>query len=340
MGHTHENHHEQHSGREPQLGGDHVPRSALSGYEPLLGGLRRVGVDVERIAGLINATDAETRRILIKQVQRFGQAGEYARELVEVVPAYARQKHRNWQGTFTPTQRANALLALAELGSYESVVPLLDTLDDANYAVREAARRALPAICARLDPDEKRTQVVYYALVDALSTLPLSARKVASHILIKAPPELVLKPLLTRGLESSEWGARRESAWILGMLGDRRATRRLIDALHDKSSAVRASAGWALGRMDAPLAIEPLTILSADRDEVVRAAAIEALGKQAFRGFKQDEDITEALAPIIAALEEREWSVRHAALEALEIVNSPQARRALDAYYEKYASLD
>jgi len=321
------------SGLEPSLGG-HRSGRAFSGYEPLLGGLRRSGVDVERIAGLLNAGDAETRMAILEPVLRFGQAEEYAQELIEAVPPHARQKTTNWQGTFTVTQRANAIHALAVIGSYESLVPLLGVLADAHSSVREASREALTAICARLDPTDRRTEVVYFALVDALGLLPLSARKVISHILIAAPPDLVLKPLLTNGLSDAEWGARRESAWILGMLRDRRATRRLIDMLGDSMPAVRASAAWALGCLDAPIAVEPLTqVAQRDQDEVVRAAAVEALGFHAARLAAQDEDPAQPLASIVAALEQREWSVRHAAIEALEGIRIPQARSALQAYY-------
>jgi HEAT repeat protein len=315
------------SGLEPQLGG--ADASLLSGFEPLLGGSRRAPADLRRVQAVINAAAPADRQRVLDEVTRLGQARLYAEELAQVVPARARQKTGSWRGTFTPSQRVNALLALALIGSYESIAPLVEALSDAVYEVRTAAAAALRTICARLEPDDRRTRIVYRALVDALRLLPLDARKVVARILAAAPPDLVLGALLRDGLGAGEWWARREAAWVLGVLGDARATRALIDALRDPSTAVRASAAWALGQLDAPPALAPLDAASRDPDEVVRAAAVEALGAHAARRSPLEPDYHAALERIIEALRDYDLGVRHAAFDALAALDSPQVRQLL-----------
>lgn len=322
------------SGREPQLGQGDLPD--LSGYEPLLGGVRRAGADMTRVLAIVDAVDDADRDHLLRVVDRLGQTDLYARELAQVVPVRARVKVGNWRGSFTPGQRMRAMQALAGIGSYESVVPLLEALADDIYEVRKTAEEALVSVCGRLDPEKEQTRIVYHALVDALSMQPLSARKVVARILAAAPPDLVLGPLLNEGLTSGDWWARREAAWVLGALGDRRATLRLIGMLDDPSPAVCASAAWALGQLDAPIAVEPLIDLLDSGDEIMRAAAVEALGELAGRLSPLDEWLEVALDALIAALQDTDIAVRHAALEALsDLQANPTARRALRAFIEK-----
>jgi len=322
------------SGYEPQIGGGSAPN--LTGYEPLLGGVRRVGVDMRRVQTLINAPTEVDRRRILDTVRRFGQTDAYAKELAQVIPARARQKVGGWRGTFTPGQRCAAMDVLAEIGSYESILPLIDALADDVFQVREAAARTLTAICARLDPFDRRTQIVYRALVDALAMRPLSARKVIARVLASAPVDLVLKPLLVAGLGSPDWWARREAAWVLGKLGERRAVPRLVRALNDPSAAVRASAAWALGQIDAPAAIKPLSTALEDRDEVVRAAAVEALGAQVRRLSALDASFRPVIGRLIEMLADPDISVRLSAKETLaELAQNAEARRVLQTFRDK-----
>jgi HEAT repeat protein len=319
------------TGQEPQLGGsDAAP--ILSGFEPILGGERRAGADVERVQAIINAAGESDILTALDFVERMGQAELYAQELARVVPKRARQTVGGWHGSFSPGQRQNAIAALAVIGSYESIVPLIEALADDHAAVRVDAGDALAKVCKRLDPSDKRTKIAFRALVDALRGLPLSGRKTVASILAASPPDLVLGSLLNHGLVAKEWWARRESAWALGALGDRRATKRLIYALIDSSSAVRTSAAWALGQLDAPVAIEPLAETLDDPDEVVRAAAVEALGAQANRLDLTDDTFDMVISLIAGSLYDEDISVKHAALEALTRINAPQAREALRVY--------
>lgn len=318
------------TGLEPQLGSAMLPD--LSGYEPLLGGVRRAGADMSRVLAIVNALDPTERAHLLRVVERLGQTELYARELAQVVPVRARVKVGNWRGSFTPGQRQRAMQTLAEIGSYESIVPLLEALADDIYDIRKTAEDSLTRICAQLDPALSQTRVVYQAFVEALRMQPLSARKVVARILAAAPPDLVLGPLLTEGITSGDWWSRREAAWVLGALGDRRATLRLLDLLDDPSPAVGASAAWSLGQLDAPIAVEPLIDVLDGGDEIVRAAVVEALGSLAGRISPLDERLDLALDTLIVMLQDGDLAVRHAALDALaELQENPSARRALKA---------
>lgn len=322
------------SGHEPQIGGGSAPN--LTGYEPLLGGVRRAGADMRRVQTLINApTEADRLRIL-DMMRRFGQTDAYAKELAQVVPARARQKVGGWHGTFTPGQRIAAMHVLGEIGSYESILPLIDALADDVFQVREAAASALVAVCARLEPSDRRTEIAFRALVDALAMRPLSARKVIANVLAGAPVDLVLKPLLVAGLGSPDWWARREAAWVLGKLGERRAVPRLARALGDASTAVRASAAWALGQIDTPAAIAPLADALEDRDEVVRAAAVEALGAQVGRLSALDAAFRPLIERLIGMLSDPDISVRLSVKETLaELAQNAEARRVLQTFRDK-----
>jgi|YNPNPStandDraft_1061719.scaffolds.fasta_scaffold50220_2 HEAT repeat protein len=322
------------SGQEPQLSA--VGGQPSSGLEPLLGGLRRAVVDVGRIQAILNAPNEAELQALLAHVIRFGQAPAYADELVQIVPAHARQKTGNWRGRFTPSQRCRAIQALALIGGHECIPALLDALSDTIYEVRQAARHALPLICTRLDPLDRRTFATYRLLVESLRTLPMQARRTVTQILAGVDREAALNVLLRYGLHAPEWWARRESAWVLGMLGDRRATRRLLAALHDSAPSVRASAAWALGRLDAPIAIEPLSAAAqSDEDEAVRAAAIGALGALIARLDPLDETLNTLVDRLAQALHDPELPVRRAAVDALSALDLPYARLKLRAWAER-----
>lgn len=316
------------TGREPELssGSD----SRLSGYEPLLAGVRRPGADPDRVARLV-ATDTPRReRVrLLDHIAGVGQIPLYAAELAKIVPPRSRYQAGSWRGTFTPGQRRQAMAVLAEVGGYEAVLPLIESLDDDSYDVRQSAASALTAVCRRLPPDDRRTRVVYAALVDALSVLKPGARKVAAGLLGSGPPQAALPALLSAGLGAAEPWVQREAAWALGKLGDRRAAKRLVAALDTADGSVRRMAAWALGRLDAPASIPRLVELMDDRDELVRAAAVEALGALAARLEAGDARVERALAHVAAALKDRDGGVRLAALEALAALDVRAAQAAV-----------
>ena len=302
----------------------------MSGLEPLLGGTRRAEADLSRIEMLLNTTSAEERVEIIDYVSRMGQTSVYVRELIQVIPLHARHKIGNWRGTFTLGQRCAAIDALAALGATESIPVLVEALADSTYRVRQAAEKALVAIAARLDAASPHNRAAVTALSAGLRSFSPGARKVVARILSVMPADLVLGQLLFDSLSAEEWEARRETAWVLGRLGDRRATMRLIATLKDESAAVRSSAAWALGQLDAPVAIQPLIEMLDDRDEAVRAAAVEALGAQIARLPDTDEQFRPTLDRLVDVLAiDHDPSVRTAVLEALVAIDVPEVKIVL-----------
>jgi HEAT repeat protein len=297
--------------------------------EPLLGGARRAEADLSRIEAILNAS-AEEHADIIDYIAQLGQSSVYVRELIQVIPPHARHKIGNWRGTFTLGQRCAAIDALGALGGPESIPVLLEALTDSTYRVRQASEAALEAVASRLDPTDSHTRAAVAALVGGLSSFSLGARKVVVRILSGMPPDLVLGLLLFNALTAEEWWARREATWVLGRLGDRRATMRLIATLKDESAAVRSSAAWALGQLDAPVAIRALSERLNDLDEAVRAAAVEALGAQIARLPDTDEQFRPALDRLVDVLAiDNDPSVRTAVLEALAAIDAPEAKISL-----------
>lgn len=82
---------------------------------------------------------------------------------------------------------------------------------------------------------------------------------------------------LTTMLSSSSEKTRLSAVLSLARLGDKRALKPLVSALHDPSSGVRAIAATALGKLGHKAALPALkTAASDDTDETVRAKAQEA----------------------------------------------------------------
>ncbi len=322
------------SGFEPQLGGLY-PR--LSGYEPVLA-VRQAGTaDLGLIRRLLDARDPVERGDTLEPVFRFGRGPLYAAELAQIIPARARHQLGGYRTGFTTGQRVNAIEALHLIGGAESILPLLEVLDDSAYQVRDAARLALPAICARLDSTERRTRLVYQALVEALAVLPVGGRRVVAELLAAGPPSLTFGPLVRWGLAAPEPHVRRESARILGLIGDKRATKSLIAALADPVAPVRGLSAWALGRMPTSAAVPPLIESLSDPDANVRASAVEALGCQAARLFADGSPVDAIVAALGRALNEGDPVVISEAFEALVTLNSPGSREVLAEFQKKAA---
>lgn len=316
----------------PQLSSGRRP--ILSGLEPLLGGARRAKADPERITLLLNGNPEHRKQGVLDYIIDVGQQPTYAAELATIAAGRAQRQFGTYKGSYDTFQRINATYALKQIGSYESIIPLLEALAEREYALREAARAALTGICARLDDADPRTAKVYRVMVQSLGMLPSVARKVITQMLADTNPDLVLGPLLKYGLTADTWQVRREATWTLGTIRDQRATKRLIRMLQDESASVRATAAWALGQLelDQPVVLQPLTDALTDDDQAVRAAATQALGDQLAWLPHDDPQFVPTLKQIAASFDDREASVRQAAIDALLTINTPQTRRLLRTF--------
>jgi HEAT repeat protein len=120
----------------------------------------------------------------------------------------------------------------------------------------------------------------------------------------------------------------------LGNLRDPSSAGTLIDALSDKSSAVRIAAANALGAIGDQRASKALvTLLKDQQDEQARIAAVNAIAK-----IKAPEAVTDLLE--IANNESDTWSVRKASVEALGEIRDARAVDSLvNTLNDQYATV-
>ena len=109
-------------------------------------------------------------------------------------------------------------------------------------------------------------------------------------------------------LKDSNVRVRVSVAEALGAIDGPKAVKFLLLVLTDESPEVRRVAAIAIGRMRADKAVEPLILLTRDSDIWVRAAAAEALGNI---GNKK------AIEPLLQLLSDESGFVKTAAIEAL-----------------------
>jgi HEAT repeat protein len=142
-----------------------------------------------------------------------------------------------------------------------------------------------------------------------------------------------VEPLIALLKDKSKY-LRKEAAWALGKIGDRRAVEPLIVALKDYyEEGLRKAAAEALGNIGDPRAGEPLIAALKDPNKDVRWAAAKALDKFNWTPGTDDTGVlywiakrewnkvvaigATAVEPLIAALEDGNEHVRWAAIEAL-----------------------
>ncbi len=136
----------------------------------------------------------------------------------------------------------------------------------------DASRRRLVAMTLD-DPDFESAVVAREALADDVRQLP--ADDAARAFIHQAA---------TDALASPDPGRARRGAFLLGNLGDRRATDALLAALADQDPLMRHHAAYLLGQVDDARAVAPLVGALHDGAPLVRATAIAALREYAGRG--------------------------------------------------------
>ena len=127
-------------------------------------------------------------------------------------------------------------------------------------------------------------------------------------------------PALLRSLKSSSWIARRNAAWALGALDDRRAGAPLIEMLGDPEPGVREQAAWALGALNEPAAVPALVTTLKDQSPKVRSQSAWALGAI---------DDRRAVDALVQSLADGEGGVRAQASWALGAIGDSRALNAL-----------
>lgn len=185
-------------------------------------------------------------------------------------------------------KRAQSACALGEAGERAaSAVPaLIKLLDD-------GARIDPQQVCCRHPLDDQSGQPDHESLVEN------SVGEAAVQALIGIGKPSV-EPLIA-ALADGRVRVRKNSAWALAQLRDRRALQPLLSAVKDESWEVRAYAAAALGEQRDAAVVEPLIVALKDESKYVRWFAAASLGQQ------RDRRVVE---PLIAALKDAHPRVR------------------------------
>lgn len=222
--------------------------------------------------------------------------------------------------------RASAAAALGTVGSPRGVEPLARALRDSSNRVRPAALEGLltiehPSAVVALIPDPMGEHWAQQAIAQQYVQKPGSAHGLG-HVV--TTEELV-------------------ADWICTVAGFK-ALSVLANALADRRREMRQIAALAMVGTGSPDAIaqvlSSLTGLKCETGEVVRPAiAVLAGHKDAFARHVAAEILgklgdTQAVQPLIKALEDRDGSVRLAAIAALGRLADPQAVEPLTQFLQ------
>ncbi|MFQ6120308.1 MAG: HEAT repeat domain-containing protein [Methanosarcinales archaeon] len=147
----------------------------------------------------------------------------------------------------------------------------------------------------------KRTKDVE-ALIQALNDKDWRVRKNAAYALGEIDDKRNVEPLI-KALGDKDWGVRKNSADALGKIGEP-AVEKLIKALSDKDWRVRWNAAYALGEIGSIESISALEKATKDYDNDVREKAKEALTKiKSSDWYKKEPQRKQALNTISIAEE-------------------------------------
>jgi HEAT repeat protein len=129
--------------------------------------------------------------------------------------------------------------------------------------------------------------------------------------------------ILLKLSKDSETGVKLSAISSLGNLTDKKASERIVEAIHDKDPEVRRTAVIALGSME--LGQENLKPLLQDNDMWVRVHAVRSLGNSL------RQDMVESIAPM---LNDAEIPVVLAAIESMALIGGKDAFSRLNSIIE------
>jgi HEAT repeat protein len=230
--------------------------------------------------------------------------------------------------------------SLARMQDARAIRVLVTSLADGDWQVRARAAQVLARVSADAPIEEATAQLAkavtdkdpvvrYYAaealtgigakavmpLIETLRTPRDQDRERAARVLWRIGKPAV-EPLIAfiqdRSLKPE---MRAVAAHALGVIGDARATKPLLQLLRDERYFVREQAAFALGQMGNG-AVEAILEMANASQPATREAAIEALGRF---------DLPQALARINEATTDANASVRTAAVKALGQTGSERA---------------
>ncbi len=167
---------------------------------------------------------------------------------------------------------------------------------------------SIPYLVTQLDTDGPRER-------HALEDLFVRIGEHAVEPLIDAFREELAKEETTRGV--------RMAAGILGKLEDGAAVPALVEAKEHPNWKVRSSVAGALGRIGDPGAVPALLSLLEDENEIVRKGAGVSLKRTAEKAEEGDAPGEDVVASLVDALDDRYYSVRYSAADALAAIGEP-----------------
>jgi HEAT repeat protein len=275
-----------------------------------LGALVKIGtLAVEPLIAVLKDGDKNARQVAAAVLGRIGDARAVeplivALEDVNVCSAAAR--------------------ALAQIGDVRAVEPLITVLKGGRRIdARQAAAEALDSL--GWNPDYGEDGTWYW----------IAKRDWGKCVAIGTA---AVEPLIT-ALKHRDSTVREAAAEALGRIGDARAVEPLIATLNDYNANLRRVAVQALENLGDKRAVEPLIAVLKDEGRDVRQKAAEALER-----FAWQPDMSEtgavywiakrewdkcvelgapAVGPLIAALRDRDSTVREASVEALVKLGTP-----------------
>ena len=226
--------------------------------------------------------------------------------------------------------RINTVEILSWIGDIDIIEPIIQTLNDKNSQVRNAAADALlemgePAIellVKKLNVDES---FVRYRAIQALRRFqdanviePLiqALKDQDTDVRISAVEALhhfkEVEPLI-QALKDQDENVCCEAAFALSEIRDVRALEPLIQTLNHKNSNVRRSAANALGELGDTMAVEPLFRTLKDKNDMVSDVAARALSKLG----------KSAIVLLIQELKNEDRFARYRAAKALQNFRDP-----------------
>jgi HEAT repeat protein len=194
-----------------------------------------------------------------------------------------------------PAKRAAAACELGKMGARaEPAIPALITL------LGDGSRVAPELVCYREYFSKANTEPEFEGLRE-----PSPGEAAVQALISLGEPSV--EPLLA-ALKGSQWRVRKNAAWTLGQLKDRRGLDPLIATLKDETWQVRAYSAIALGELRDKSVTEPLIVALNDVQPAVRWFAANSLG--------QTKD-SHAVEPLIAALKDQHPRTRAFAAASL-----------------------
>jgi len=221
-------------------------------------------VFAELLGGYARLLRGEGRERIAAYFERRGGVDEQLRRL---------ESRRAWK-------RATAAFMLGDMCSHRAVGELMPALGDRARPVRMAAARSL----GRLEAVESIEPLIESGVSGRLP------EDVTGLALFDIGPAAV--PRLLELSASDEPAIRARALELVGLIGEARDAKQIVDRLSDPAAAVRAAAADALGRLGAGEARDALVRALDDRVPAVRAAAARALGQAGGRRA------AEALLPV------------------------------------------